>query len=155
MGLKNWIFGSEEKIAAKKYNNQLMSLINDNEQDISAMNSAMSGQDFDTAQGVCETWERNIDERIRKVHATESFHGDDSLKNAILKGLQIYRKIVSEDYPMLIELRKDRKTLTVGPTLEEVRSEQRLLANINQAFEAAAMLVNNARFAFKQKVKNL
>jgi hypothetical protein len=155
MGIKNWIFGSEEKIAAKKYNNRLMMLINDNEQDIAAMNTAMASQNYVQAQQVCETWESHLNERIRQVAAAESFHGDDALKNAILKGLQVYRKIVTEDYPMLIDLRSGWKQLTVGPTLEDTRLEARLLAKINDAFETAAMLVNNAREAFKQKVKDL
>ena len=155
MSIKNWIFGSEERIAAKKYNNQLMTLINDNEQDISAMNAAMISQDFKKAKQVCETWERNIDERIRKVAAAENFNGDDSLKKAIMKGLHVYRKIVTEDYPWLIDIRSGRAVTSMGPNLEEVRLEERLLDNINDAFETAAMMVNNARQEFKQKVKHL
>ena len=158
MGLLNWIFGSEEKQAAKRYNNALMRIINDNEHDISAMNAAMVNQDYATAEKVCRFWENNLDDRINKVFAADTFHGDDSLKKAIIKGLQAYRRIVTEDYPRLINLRSGKTMFTLGPNMEKVRPEEleaRLLSNINLAFETAATLVNNARNEFMEKVKQL
>lgn len=34
------------------------------------------------------------------------FNGDAGLQNAVLKGLKGYKKIVDQDYPKLIDIRK-------------------------------------------------
>lgn len=75
------------------------------------------------------------------------FNGDAGLQNAVLKGLKGYKKIVDQDYPKLIDIRKNNK--------EDVRVEQTALENINKAFENMANGVNEASNNFEKNVQKV
>ncbi|MCW2263957.1 MULTISPECIES: LIC11966 family surface protein [Sphingobacterium] len=131
-----------QKKDAVAYNNELMTIINSEEVHISEMNSAMQSKKYDEAGKVALKWDQAVKEDIKKVEKIGDFNGDDQLQQAILKGLKGYGKIVSEDYPKLINI---RKSTTQDPVVE-----QGLLDNINKAFEDMANGVNVASDKFEK-----
>jgi Zn-dependent alcohol dehydrogenase len=131
-----------QKKDAVAYNNELMTIINSEEAHISEMNSAMQSKKYDEAEKVAMKWDEAVKEDIKKVEKIGDFNGDDQLQQAILKGLKGYGKIVSEDYPKLINI---RKSTTQDPVVE-----QELLDNINKAFEDMANGVNVASDKFEK-----
>lgn len=131
-----------QKKDAVAYNNELMTIINSEEVHISEMNSAMQLKKYDEAEKVALKWDQAVKEDIKKVEKIGDFNGDDQLQQAILKGLKGYGKIVSEDYPKLINI---RKSTTQDPVVE-----QGLLDNINKAFEDMANGVNVASDKFEK-----
>ncbi|QQD14012.1 hypothetical protein [Sphingobacterium sp. UDSM-2020] len=131
-----------QKKDAVAYNNELMTIINSEEVHISEMNSAMQSKKYDEAEKVALKWDQAVKEDIKKVEKIGDFNGDDHLQQAILKGLKGYGKIVSEDYPKLINI---RKSTTQDPVVE-----QGLLDNINKAFEDMANGVNVASDKFEK-----
>lgn len=70
------------------------------------------------------------------------FNGDAQFQNAVLNGLKGYKKIVTDDYPKLIDLRKKN---TQDPAAEEL-----LLNNINNAFQNMVENVNQASDKFER-----
>lgn len=106
------------------------------------MNSAMQAGDFDKAGKVQQEWSTALDKDIKKVEEIGDFNGDANLQTAILTGLKGYKKIVAEDYPKLIDLRKNKK--------EDPATEQQLLNNINNALEVMANGVNEASGKFER-----
>jgi len=131
-----------QKKDAVAYNNELMTIINSEEVHISEMNSAMQSKKYDEAEKVALKWDQAVKEDIKKVEKIGDFNGDDQVQQAILKGLKGYGKIVSEDYPKLINI---RKSTTQDPVVE-----QGLLDNINKAFEDMANGVNVASDKFEK-----
>jgi len=131
-----------QKKDAVAYNNELMTIINSEEVHISEMNSAMQSKKYDEAEKVALKWDQAVKEDIKKVEKIGDCNGDDQLQQAILKGLKGYGKIVSEDYPKLINI---RKSTTQDPVVE-----QGLLDNINKAFEDMANGVNVASDKFEK-----
>lgn len=127
---------------AVTYNNELMTIINSEEAHISEMNSAMQSKKYDEAEKVARKWDDAVKEDIKKVEKIGDFNGDDQLQQAILKGLKGYGKIVKEDYPKLITIRKS--------SIQDPVVEQGLLENINQAFENMANGVNVASDKFEK-----
>ncbi|MFE7086324.1 hypothetical protein ACFU8T_12185 [Sphingobacterium spiritivorum] len=125
-----------------EYNNELMTVINGGEKNITEMNSAMQAGDFDKAGKVQQEWSTALDKDIKKVEEIGDFNGDANLQTAILTGLKGYKKIVAEDYPKLIDLRKNKK--------EDPATEQQLLNNINNALEVMANGVNEASGKFER-----
>ncbi|MEH6305770.1 hypothetical protein RYH73_08950 [Olivibacter sp. CPCC 100613] len=128
------------------YNNELMTVINDNEKHITDMNTAMTAADYGKASEVRKAWETSLSEQIAKVEKAGDFDGDDGLQKGILSGLKAYQKIVTDDYPKLIDIRTNKK--------EDPQTEQQLLENINNAFETAANDVNKAATDFESKHTN-
>src|SRR5690606_26065361 len=125
------------------YNNELMRVINDNEKHINDMNAAMTAADYSKASEVRKAWETSLSEQIAKVEKAGDVNGDEVLQKGILSGLKAYQKIVSNDYPKLIDIRANKK--------EDPQTEQQLLENINNAFETAANDVNKASNDFESK----
>ncbi|MCL4641839.1 MULTISPECIES: LIC11966 family surface protein [Olivibacter] len=125
------------------YNNELMTVINDNEKHINDMNAAMTAADYSKASEVRKAWETSLSEQIAKVEKAGDFNGDEVLQKGILSGLKAYQKIVTDDYPKLIDIRANKK--------EDPQTEQQLLENINNAFETAANDVNKASNDFESK----
>uniref|UniRef100_F4C7L3 Lipoprotein n=1 Tax=Sphingobacterium sp. (strain 21) TaxID=743722 RepID=F4C7L3_SPHS2 len=125
------------------YNNELMTVINDNEKHINDMNAAMTAADYSKASEVRKAWETSLSEQIAKVEKAGDFNGDEVLQKGILSGLKAYQKIVTNDYPKLIDIRANKK--------EDPQTEQQLLENINNAFETAANDVNKASNDFESK----
>ncbi len=130
--------------APAAYNNQLMKLMNGNQQDMEAMNKAMTLGNFDKAEDLRVNWEKELEGTIKKATSIDGFKGDDNLKNAVVKGLKTYKKMVSVDYKQLIEIRKKADT-----TLDTKENE--LLKNINEGFTKAGKTINQAATAFQQK----
>lgn len=131
--------GKKDPVA---YNNELMTVINSEEAHINEMNSAMQSKKYDEAEKVALKWDEAVKEDIKKIEKIGDFNGDDQLQQAILKGLKGYGKIVTDDYPKLIAI---RKSSTQDPV-----AEQRLLDNINKAFEDMATGVNVASDKFEK-----
>ena len=131
--------GKKDPVA---YNNELMTIINSEEAHINEMNSAMQSKNYDEAEKVAIKWKDAVKEDIQKVEKIGDFNGDDQLQQAILTGLKGYDKIVSEDYPKLIAIRKSES--------QDPAAEQGLLDNINKAFENMANGVNVASDKFEK-----
>jgi len=127
------------------YNNSIITVINGSEKHITDMNAAMNASDYAKAEEVRTTWEKALNEDIRKVEDLGDFKGDATFQKAVLDGLNGYKKIVTEDYPKLIELRKKN---TADPATESA-----LLDNINKAFENMSNGVNKASTEFESKYK--
>ncbi|MFA4869548.1 MAG: hypothetical protein WC623_15195 [Pedobacter sp.] len=131
--------GKKDPVA---YNNELMTVINSEEAHINEMNSAMQSKKYDEAEKVALKWDEAVKEDIKKIEKIGDFNGDDQLQQAILNGLKGYGKIVTDDYPKLIAI---RKSSTQDPV-----AEQKLLDNINKAFEDMANGVNVASDKFEK-----
>lgn len=125
------------------YNNEMMAIINANEQHITKMNAAMNAKDYTKASEIRETWEAALQNQQEQIEKLGDFDGDATLKKGILAGLNVYQKIVEEDYAKLIEIRSSGK--------EDITGETTALNHINAAFEEAAQAVNTAGTAFKDK----
>ena len=134
--------GSETKDPVS-YNNSIITVINGSEKHITDMNAAMNGADYAKAEQVRTDWEKALNEDIKKVEDLGDFKGDASFQKAVLDGLNGYKKIVTEDYPKLIELRKSKTP--------DAATESTLLDNINKAFESMSNGVNKASTAFESK----
>lgn len=126
----------------EQYNNEIITVINGSDKHMTDMNSAMQSKDYDKAEKVRVEWEKAIDQDIKKMEDIGDFNGDAQLQNAVLNGLKGYKKIVTDDYPKLIDLRKKN---TQDPAAEEL-----LLNNINNAFQNMAENVNQASDKFER-----
>ena len=135
-----------QKKDAVAYNNELMTIINSEEVHISEMNSAMQSKKYEEAEKVVLKWKDAVKEDLKKVEELGDFNGDDQLQQAVLTGLRGYGKIVSEDYPKLISIRKNGT--------QDPATEQKLLNNINNAFEKMANGVNVASDKFEKDYAN-
>lgn len=136
--------GAQDPVA---YNNELMTVINDNEKHIIEMNAAMNAADYAKASEIREAWETDLKRQITQVEGIGALDGDDVLQKGVLEGLNAYDKIVKEDYPKLIDIRANNR--------EDKQEEERAaLNNINEAFEKAANAVNQASTAFEKKYTN-
>jgi len=138
--------GCGGKKDAVAYNNELMTVINSEEHHINDMNAAMQSKKYDEAEKVALKWKDAVKEDQEKVEKLGDFNGDDQLQKAVLAGLQGYGKIVSEDYPKLISIRKNNS--------QDPATEQKLLNNINKAFEEMAKGVNVASDKFEKDYAN-
>ena len=125
------------------YNNSLMTIINDNEASITKMNTAMSTANYAEAEKIRKEWNANLTSQIKTVTDLGDYNGDAGLQQGVLTGLKAYQKIVAEDYPELIAIRKDQRN--------EPAQESKLLDNINNTFETAANAVNKAANDFEKK----
>ncbi|MDQ1152774.1 LIC11966 family surface protein [Sphingobacterium zeae] len=137
--------GSVEKDPAA-YNNSIITVINGSEKHVTDMNAAMNGSDYTKAEQVRADWEKSLNDDIKKVEDLGDFKGDATFQKAVLDGLNGYKKIVTEDYPKLIELRKNKTP--------DATKESALLDNINKAFENMSNGVNKASTAFESKYKS-
>ncbi|MGJ1508865.1 LIC11966 family surface protein [Sphingobacterium siyangense] len=137
--------GSGEKDPAA-YNNSIITVINSSEKHVTDMNAAMNGSDYTKAEQVRADWEKSLNNDIKKVEDLGDFKGDATFQKAVLDGLNGYKKIVTEDYPKLIELRKNKTP--------DAAKESALLDNINKAFENMSNGVNQASTAFESKYKS-
>ncbi|MGN7865789.1 LIC11966 family surface protein [Chryseobacterium sp. 22458] len=127
------------------YNNEIITVINGSETNISEMNTAMAGSDYAKAEEVRVKWDKQLDTDIKKVENLGDFKGDASFQTAVLTGLKGYKKIVTESYPKLIEIRKNK---TADPAVEN-----KLLNEINEAYQNMANNVNKASADFESKYK--
>ncbi|WP_293942901.1 MULTISPECIES: LIC11966 family surface protein [unclassified Sphingobacterium] len=127
------------------YNNSIITVINGSEKHITDMNAAMNASDYAKAEQVRTDWEKSLNDDIKKVEELGDFKGDASFQKAVLDGLNGYKKIVTEDYPKLIELRKSKTP--------DAATESTLLDNINKAFENMSNGVNKASTEFEGKYK--
>jgi len=128
------------------YNNSIITVINSSETHVTEMNAAMNGSDYTKAEKVRADWEKSLNDDIKKVEDLGDFKGDATFQKAVLDGLNGYKKIVTEDYPKLIELRKNKTP--------DATKESALLDNINKAFENMSNGVNKASTAFESKYKS-
>ncbi len=128
------------------YNNSIITVINSSETHVTEMNAAMNGSDYTKAEQVRADWEKSLNDDIKKVEDLGDFKGDATFQKAVLDGLNGYKKIVTEDYPKLIELRKNKTP--------DATKESALLDNINKAFENMSNGVNKASTAFESKYKS-
>ena len=110
------------------------------------MNAAISSSDYEKAEEVRTAWEKSLDGDIKKVEDLGDFKGDAAFQKAVLDGLKGYKKIVTEDYPKLIEIRKNKTP--------DAAAESTLLDNINKAFENMSNGVNKASSEFESKYKS-
>ena len=127
------------------YNNSIITVINGSEKHITDMNAAMNASDYAKAEQVRTDWEKSLNDDIKKVEDLGDFKGDGSFQKAVLDGPNGYKKIVTEDYPKLIELRKNKTP--------DAATESALLDNINKAFENMGNGVNKASTEFESKYK--
>ncbi|QRQ61318.1 LIC11966 family surface protein [Sphingobacterium multivorum] len=128
------------------YNNSIITVINSSETHVTEMNAAMNSSDYTKAEKVRADWEKSLNDDIKKVEDLGDFKGDATFQKAVLDGLNGYKKIVTEDYPKLIELRKNKTP--------DATKESALLDNINKAFENMSNGVNKASTAFESKYKS-
>ncbi len=135
--------GSKDPVA---YNNAIISVINASEKQVILMNEAMNAADYTKAEEVRVGWEKSVNEDIQKVEDLGDFNGDAAFQQAVLNGLKGYKKIVTDDYPKLIEIRKTG-------TPADAEKEAQLLDNINAAFEEMANGVNEASDKFEEAYK--
>lgn len=126
-----------------QYNNTIITVINDSEKHVTDMNAAMNASDYAQAEQVRVDWEKALNKDIKTVEDLGDFKGDANFQKAVLDGLNGYKKIVTEDYPKLIELRKNKST--------DTQAESALLDNINKAFETMGNGVNKASNEFESK----
>lgn len=129
------------------YNNKLMTIMNDNDKDVNAMNTAMATKDYAKAETVRKTWEDNLEQAITKAGKIEAIKDDEGLKTAVEEGLKGYKTIATDDYKKLIELRTKEKNgdASAQPQIETV------LNKINKSFEDIGANVNKAINAFEKK----
>jgi len=127
------------------YNNSIITVINGSEKHITDMNAAMSGSDYAKAEEIRIAWDKSLNEDIKKVEDLGDFKGDATFQKAVLDGLKGYKKIVTEDYPKLIEIRKNKTP--------DAAAESTSLDNINKAFEHMSNGVNKASSEFESKYK--
>ncbi len=125
------------------YNNAIITVINGNETHMANMNSAMSSADYGKAEQVRAEWEKALDVDIKKVEELGDFNGDANFQKAVLEGLKSYKKVVTESYPKLIEIRKNQ--------INDPATETTLLNQINETFETAGNDVNKASDEFETK----
>lgn len=125
------------------YNNSIITVINGSEKHITDMNAVMNSADYAKAEQIRTDWEKSLNEDIKKVEDLGDFKGDASFQKAVLDGLNGYKKIVTEDYPKLIDLRKSKTA--------DATTESALLENINKAFENMSNGVNKASTEFEGK----
>lgn len=129
------------------YNNQLMTAMNNNDKNVTALNSAMASQDYVQAETARKAWEQELDKSIAAVNKIEEWKEDAGFKAAVTEGLKGYKKLAGEDYKKLIELRGKEKA---GDTT--VQSDiTSTLDKINTDFEALGGKVNKAGDAFIKK----
>ncbi len=130
-----------------EYNNKLMTVMNENEKHMNAMNSAMMSADYAKAETERKAWEGQLDKSIGEVDKMTELKDDAGLKAAVSEGLKGYKKIAAEDYKTLIDLRTKEKSgdTTVQPQI------QATLDRINTSFETIGGKINNAGSAFEQK----
>lgn len=125
------------------YNNEVITIINGSDKHIGEMNMAMTSRNYDEASKIQEAWKKAVNEDIQKMEKIGDFNGDDRLQQAVLTGLKGYKKIVEDDYPKLIGIRKSNPN--------DIETEQTLLDNINDAFEKMANGVNRASDQFARE----
>lgn len=114
-----------------------MKLTSSNTDYVRAMNTAMTGGDYNKAGKVRKAWEDHLEDAISKANEVGSFNGDDALQSAILKGLQNYKKIVANEYKKLIAIRSK------GEVSKQAKENQ-LLKSINHTFSKADKAVKQA-----------
>src|SRR5699024_5635487 len=124
------------------YNSELMKLIKSNKENIRAMNSVMTKGDYQKAEEVRKTWEKYLNQAIKKAKEIGSFNGDSGLQQAIIEGLKGYRKVVANEYKQLIDIRSQANS-------SQPAKESKLLKNINQAFTKATEEVNRTVSTFE------
>lgn len=105
----------------------------------------MASADYAKAEEVCVKWDKQLDADLKKVEGLGDFKGDAQFQTAVLSGLKGYKKIVTESYPKLIEIRKNN---TNDPA-----TENKLLNEINEAFQNMANGFNQASTEFESKYK--
>jgi hypothetical protein len=134
--------GSQDPVA---YNNKLMVMMNDNEKNINNMNSAMSSADYKKAEEVRIAWEADLSKTIETAEKTGSYDGSNDYRDAILKGLNTYKKIVTTDYKELIAIR-------AAGNPSQTDKETTLLNNINDILQKTADDANKASADFEKKL---
>lgn len=127
------------------YNNEIVTVINGSEANISELNAAMGSADYAKAEEVRAKWDKQLDSDIKKVESLGDFKGDAKFQTAVLNGLKGYKKIVTESYPKLIEIRKNNSG--------DPATENKLLSEINEAFQNMSGNVNQAATEFETKYK--
>lgn len=128
---------------AATYNNQIITVINSSEAQMNEMNSAMTTANYTKAEETRAKWDKQLDTDIKKVEEIGDFNGDVQFQTAVLNGLKGYKKIVTDSYPKLIEMRKNN--------ISDPTTENKLLNDINAAFENMANGVNKASTEFESK----
>lgn len=129
------------------YNNKLMTLMNNNETQMDAMNTAMSDKDYAKAEDIRKSWENQLDDAIKTAKGMDAFKNNTALRDNVASGLSNYKKLVSGDYKMLIALRAGSED-TVGPN-----SEDSLLTHINDVLQKTANDINKASADFEMQSK--
>lgn len=127
------------------YNNEIVTVINGSEANISELNAAMGSADYAKAEEVRAKWDKQLDSDIKKVESLGDFKGDAKFQTAVLNGLKGYKKIVTESYPKLIEIRKNNSG--------DPATENKLLSEINEAFQNMSGNVNQEATEFETKYK--
>ncbi len=132
-----------------EYNNKLMTIMNNNEKEMIAMNAAMNSQDYTKAESVRNTWQQKLEKSISEVEKMDALKDDAGLKAAVAEGLKGYKQIAEVDYKNLIELRTKEKAgdSTVQSQILSV------LEKMNNQFEVLGNKINQAGTAFENKFR--
>lgn len=127
-----------------EYNNKLMTVMNNNEKDMNAMNGVMSSQDYTKAETIRKEWSEHLQQSIAEVTKMDGLKDDAGLKSAVEEGLKGYKKLADEEYKILIDLRNKEKSgdATVQPQI------QAALNKINTSFDAIGGKINKASDEF-------
>lgn len=128
-----------------EYNNKMMTIINSSQTDMEKMNSAMMSNNFTKAEEVRIAWAGNIEKSIKEVEEIGDFNGSSTFKDAVLKSMNGFKKVVTEDYKTLISIRKSGDA-------SKAAEEEKLLDKINTELEDAANSLNAASAAFEAEV---
>lgn len=129
--------GGFSNLDPQTYHNELMTLMNNSSVNITEMNSAMNSEDYKKAEEIRKTWLEDLDKAIAQADKIGSFKGDDTFQKAIVKTLNGYKKIVSEDYDKLIKMRAAND-----------EDEDIVLDQISDALVKVAEEANNASDTF-------
>lgn len=130
-----------------EYNNKLMTIMNNNEKEMIAMNAAMNSQDYTKAESVRGDWQKKLEKAISEVEKMDALKDDAGLKAAVAEGLKGYKQIAEVDYKNLIELRTKEKS---GDSTVQFQINT-ILEKMNNQFEVLGNKVNQAGSEFEKK----
>ena len=129
------------------YNNQLTTIMTTNEQDMRAMNAAMTAGDYEKAGAVRQAWIRHLEKASRTVDGLGGYKGDYSFQKVVLAGLKNYKQAVAQDYKQLIAIRKQ------GARGQQARQSE-LLQTIDHTFIEAEKAIDKAAAVFQAQYED-
>ena len=132
---------------AAEYNNKIMTIINNSQNDMDAINTAMGSQDYGKVKEAVAKWATAIDKSIKDVEAEGDFNGDATFSKAVVAALSTYKDVATVEYPKLIAAREAAAAGT-----PPAGGDAMILNSINMKLTNAGNAVNAASNAFERSV---